>query len=331
MVTPKRRAGDLLDGAAAQIAVGIGLETRLVFAAFAGVGHAAEAVHGDGEGFVRFLADRAEAHGASGEALDDFLGRLDLFDGEGRLSVFELEKSAQGAEVAVLVIDEVGVLLESGRVVIADSMLHLADGERIEEVIFAALAVLILAANDEVGFGVSEGLEGVGVLHLRFASEHVEADAFDARGGAGEVALDERPVEADGLKDLGAAIALQGADAHLGEGLEQALLDGLDEVLFAVLGSNVIGQHAAVLEVVDGLDGEVGIDGAGAVADEQCEVHDFARLTALNDERDLGAGFFLDEAIVNGSHREQAGNGRIGGVDAAVGEDQQGVAGVDGE
>ena len=50
-------AGDLLDGAAARIAVGVGREARFVLAAFAGVRHAAEAVHGDGEGFVRFLAD----------------------------------------------------------------------------------------------------------------------------------------------------------------------------------------------------------------------------------------------------------------------------------
>ena len=118
----------------------------------------------------------------------------------------------------------------------ADRVLHLADGERIEQVIFAALAVLILAADDELGFRIGERLEGVGVLHLRFAGEHVEADAFDARGGAGEVGLDERLVEADSLKDLRAAIALQRADAHLGEGLEQALVDGLDEVLLGVLG-----------------------------------------------------------------------------------------------
>ena len=76
-------AGHLLDGAAAQIAVGVALEARFVFAAFAGVGHAADAVHGDGERFVRFLADGAEAHGAGGEALDDFLGRLDFFDRNG--------------------------------------------------------------------------------------------------------------------------------------------------------------------------------------------------------------------------------------------------------
>ena len=101
--------------------------------------------------------------------------------------------------------------------------------------ILAAFAVLILAADDEIGFRISERLEGVGVLHLRFAGEHVEADALDARGGAGEVVVDERLIEADGFKDLRAAIALQRADAHLGEGLEQALVDGLDEVLLGLV------------------------------------------------------------------------------------------------
>ena len=74
------RRGHLLDGAAAQIAVRIGLEARFVFAAFAGVRLAADAVHGDGQRLVRFLADRAERHGAGREALDDLLRRLDFFE-----------------------------------------------------------------------------------------------------------------------------------------------------------------------------------------------------------------------------------------------------------
>ena len=71
-------------------------------------------------------------------------------------------------------------------------MLHLADGERIQQVILAALAVLILAADDEFGLGFGERLEGVGMLHLRFASQHIQADALDARCGAGEVGVHQR-------------------------------------------------------------------------------------------------------------------------------------------
>ena len=68
---------------------GIGLEARLVLAAFAGVGRRADAVHGDGQGLVRFLADGAEGHGAGGEALDDLAGRLDLLERDRRAGLLE--------------------------------------------------------------------------------------------------------------------------------------------------------------------------------------------------------------------------------------------------
>ena len=323
-------AGYLLDGAAARVAVRVGLEARFVFAAFAGVGHAAEAVHGDGEGFVGFLADGAEAHGAGGEALDDFLGGLDFFDWNRRVAVLQLEQAAKGAEVAILLIEEVGVFLEGGGVVGANRVLEFADGCRIEQVVLTAFAVLIMAADDQFGFGFGERLKGEGVLHLGFACEHIEADAFDARCGAREVGFDQMLIEADGFEDLGAAIALQRADAHLGEGLEQALVDGLDEVLLGVIAGDAVGQKAAALEIVQRFDSEVRIDRAGAVSDEEREVHDFARLTALDDERDLGAGLLLHEAVVDRGHREKAGDGRVGGVDAAVGDDEQRVSGGDG-
>src|SRR5207302_9028128 len=70
--------GNLLDRAATPIAVRIALEALLVFPALAGIGFAANPVHGDRQGFVGFFANGAEGHSAGGEALDDFTGRLNL-------------------------------------------------------------------------------------------------------------------------------------------------------------------------------------------------------------------------------------------------------------
>ncbi len=95
------RRSDLLHGAAPQISVGVALEALFVFTAFAGVGLSADAVHGDGERFVRFLADRAERHRAGGESLHDFLGRLDFFEGHGLLALLDLHQAAQRAQVAL--------------------------------------------------------------------------------------------------------------------------------------------------------------------------------------------------------------------------------------
>src|SRR5262249_23107230 len=49
----------LLDGAVLRVAVGLRLVAGRVFAALAGVALAADAVHGDRQRLVRFLADRA--------------------------------------------------------------------------------------------------------------------------------------------------------------------------------------------------------------------------------------------------------------------------------
>ena len=68
---------DLLDRRAHRIAVGQPLEAVALFAAFAGVRAAADPVHRDGERGVRFSADRAEAHRAGGEALDDLTSWFD--------------------------------------------------------------------------------------------------------------------------------------------------------------------------------------------------------------------------------------------------------------
>ena len=81
---------------------------------------------------------------------------------------------------------------------------------------------------------------------------------------------------------------------------------------------------------MQGFNGQVRVDGAGAVTNEQGKVHHLAGLAALNNERDLGAGLLAHQAIVHGSHGQQAGDGRVSGVDAAVGDDEQRVAGVHG-
>ena len=51
-------------------------------------------------------------HGAGGEALDDILGRLDLFERHRLRGGLDFEQAAQRAELLVLVVDEVRVFLE---------------------------------------------------------------------------------------------------------------------------------------------------------------------------------------------------------------------------
>ena len=104
--------GDLLDGAVLRVAVGQRHVARRVFAALAGVALAADAVHGDGQRLVRFLADRAVGHRAGLEALHDALDRLDFVDAERACRGLNSNRPRSVQRLLGLVVDQLGVFLE---------------------------------------------------------------------------------------------------------------------------------------------------------------------------------------------------------------------------
>ena len=59
-------------------------------------------------------------------------------------------------------------------------------------------------------------------------------------------------------------------------------------------------------------------------------MHDFAGFAALDDKGDAGSAAFTDEVVMNRRQREEGRDGGGVGVDAAITEDQDGVAGFDG-
>src|SRR5579864_1921285 len=128
--------GNLLDRAAARIAVGIGLEALFVFSALAGIGFAANAVHRNGESLVRFFTNRSERHRAGGEAFDDFFSGLYFLEWDRLVALLELHQAAQGAEIRALLVDEVGIFLKSLVALRTHGVLQLADRAGIQQVIF---------------------------------------------------------------------------------------------------------------------------------------------------------------------------------------------------
>jgi hypothetical protein len=69
--------------------------------------------------------------------------------------------------------------------------------------------------------------------------------------------VDDILAEAEGLEDLGAAVGLDGGDAHLRHDLDDALGGGLHEVLAGRLVVDA-GEQALADHVVDRLEGDVG-------------------------------------------------------------------------
>ena len=190
-------------------------------------------------------------------------------------------------------------------------MLEFADGERIPQVALAAFPVLIVASDFELGVGFRRGLQREPVTHQGFPRQHIQAHALDAGGRAREVALHHRLVQADGFENLRPAVTLQGGDPHFGKDFQQPLVDGLDVVLQDFVRSVFRREQAFGVQVSQCFKGEMGIDGAGAISDQQREMHHLARLARLDDEGNLVPGFLAHQVIVHGGQRQQTGNGCV--------------------
>ena len=161
-------------------------------------------------------------------------------------------------------------------------VLEVGDRVRVPDVALAVAPPLQDTADGQhLALGARVGAE---VAAQGLGGEDLQAHPADPAGGAGEVRVDELGLEPDGLEDLRAAVGLDGGDAHLGDRLEQALADGLDDPLLGLLALEVLGQQRAVGELVEGLEHQVGVDAGGAVADQRRHVVDVARLAGLDDQ-----------------------------------------------
>jgi len=135
----------------------------------------------------------------------------------------------------------------------------------------------------------------------------VQADPFDPRGGSAEVGGDDLTVQAHGLEHLGASVATEGRDPHLGYDLQQALAESLDVVVEGGGRSDVLAQPVSQCQVDQSLEGEVGVYGRGAVAQEKRHVHDLARLAGLDDDVHARPPGAAQEMLVDGGDRQQGG------------------------
>ena len=288
-MTPKRPEATCLIDDRRLVAVGVGREAGRVLAALARVGAPADAVHRDRQRLVRFLGDRTEAHRSGAKSLDDLGGGLDVLERDRLVRELEVEQAAQRAQRLVHVVDRFGVLPVVRPTLVVDRVLQPRDSVRIEQVLLAADAVVVLAADVEIDVGAGDRQVGAAVPLEAFLRDHVEADALDLRGRAGEELVDDLAIEPDGLEDLGAVIGLHGGDAHLRHRLENAFLDRLAVVEPSLGCVDVAGDFAVAVHLVDRLVGHVGVDGVGAVADQQAEVHHLPRFTGFDDQADLAA------------------------------------------
>ena len=172
------------------------------------------------------------------------------------------------------------------------------------------------------------GRPGAVLAGLDLLAHDLDADAADPGRRPGEVLVDEVAVEPDGLEDLGAVVAVDRGDAHPADRLDDALGRGLAVALLRGLRGTRDDAQADL--VVDGLEGEVRVDGGGAVPDQQAEVVGLARLAGLQEQAHPPARAGAHEVVVDRADRQEGRDGRVGLGVAAVREDDLVVALGDG-
>ncbi|MNI29076.1 hypothetical protein D3C73_828810 [compost metagenome] len=272
--------GHLLDLAAL-----VGAIARRVFATFAGIAAAAEAVHRNRQRLMCLGRERTEADRCGIEAREQLAGRCDVVQGCRRRRRHQLQQIAQRRGRACM--HGIAVLLPRTRVTAARRALQGGHHVRVVHVVFAAVHILQQAAD-------IHALLRIPGLRAQFACIGIQAcetGATDARGGIGEAQVDDLRLQADDLEQLRAAIAGHGADAHLRDDLRQALVDALavaaaDLRLLTALAEL---EDAATAEVEQGLVGQVRIDGRGTEAEQAGHVVRVARGAGLDDQVDVAA------------------------------------------
>ncbi len=245
----------------------------------------------------------------------------------------ELEQPAQRGQRLGLVVDQLGVVLEDVVAVGAGGVLQLEHGLGVEEVVLALAAPLVLATELEPAVGPLLGPRrmGEGVAGGDLGGDLVEPDATEAAHGAGEVLVDEVLPQPDGLEHLRPRVGRHRGDAHLRHDLQHALAGGLDVAVHGVVRLQTAQAVDALVDhVLDGLEREVRVDGAGAVAEQERHVVHLASVAALDDETHLRTRLLADEVVVHGRGEQQRRDWRVDLVAVAVRKDDDAGAVGDG-
>ncbi len=122
----------------------------------------------------------------------------------------------------------------------------------------------------------------------QLSGQHIEAHALYATGRAGKATFNHFVSQAQSFENLRSLVGLQRRDAHLGHHLQHALGHALavgGHDFFVVL--EISGRHKPFASgTPQGFKGQIGIDGVGAVADQQAVMMDFASFARLQHDPD---------------------------------------------
>ncbi len=193
---------------------------------------------------------------------------------------FELKQTAQRHVTTALVVDDLRVVFVGVEIVGTGGVLQFGDGIGGPHVLFATRTPRIFAACIQ-HMGQYRVVAKSSFVHANgFFCHFKHAYAFDLAGGAGEVFGDGFAVDADGFKQLCAAVTHVGGHAHLGHDFGQAFAHCLDVVVNRFVGRQSTGQ--VLMQGAQCVHCQIRIDGFSAITRQHSKVMHLTRRTRFN-------------------------------------------------
>ena len=161
----------------------------------------------------------------------------------------------------------------------------------------------------------------------RFFGDFKNPYALHTAGRAGEIFVNRFAVDADGLKQLCAAIRHVSGHAHLGHDFGQAFADRFDVVVNGFVSGQVTRQlrvHAG-----QGFHRQIRMNRFSTVTCQHRKVMHFAGAAGFHHQACTGAQTFFHQMLVNGRQGQQRGNRHLGGSQGFVADDENVVATFD--
>ena len=163
---------------------------------------------------------------------------------------------------------------------------------------------VVLAAGDKLqpaaGIDIPVRVPGKGRKAALVRLEFCETGALQPAGGTTETLFDDLAMQSYGLEKLGAPVAGDGRDAHLGEDLVQALVDAAP----IAVQRPADGLGTVSVPLGDAEIGQPGMNRRCAEADQDSELVGIAGSTGIDDQVGVAAQAGFDQVVVNGAGRQ---------------------------
>ena len=312
--------GDLFDDAVGVVAIFIGLEPLAVFATFAGYSLCANPVHGNRECLMRLRRQCAKRHARRDKAFANFGDRFDFINRNGFLREVEFQQIAQVNRRQFP--HALGKLCVGRIAVIRDRALQKVHQTRRIGMLFAAIALLVKAANGQACYG------GVKRLFMAIPCVYIERMIAFARNlvrHSGEEVVDQGTRQANRFEIIAATIAGDDRDAHFGHDLQQPFIDG-GAIILDRLGQGKSTQQPARMAVANCCFGQICVYRGCANANEYREIMRVETFGGADVDRRIAAQTIAHQMRVHSGSGEDHGNTNAVGADIFVGQEQFGFA-----